>query len=87
MLSKAYLLAKIRFGTAENEPAKKLQTNYKFANFATLANQVIHRRTSSSRAAPGRVLHQGLVGCGGGALPLVPAAMYLGLSIKSAENC
>ena len=31
MLSNAYFLAKFRFDTAENEPAKKLQ---KFANFA-----------------------------------------------------
>ena len=28
MLSNAYLLAKIRFGTAENEPAKNVQNNY-----------------------------------------------------------
>ena len=33
MLSNAYFLAKFRFDTAENEPAKNLQ---KFANFATL---------------------------------------------------
>ena len=31
MLSNAYFLAKFRFDTAENEPAKKLQN---FANFA-----------------------------------------------------
>ena len=31
MLSNAYFLAKLRFDTAENEPAKKLQ---RFANFA-----------------------------------------------------
>ena len=31
MLSNAYFLAKFRFDTAENEPAKNLQ---KFANFA-----------------------------------------------------
>ena len=35
MLSNAYLLAKVRFDTAENEPAKILQ---KFANFANFAN-------------------------------------------------
>ena len=39
MLSNAYLLAKIRFDTAENEPAKnsdvqKLQKFAEFANFA-----------------------------------------------------
>ena len=35
MLSNAYFLAKIRFDTAENEPAKKLQ---KFAIFAKSAD-------------------------------------------------
>ena len=35
MLSNAYFLAKFRFDTAENEPAKNLQ---KFANFAKFAN-------------------------------------------------
>ena len=35
MLSNAYFLAKVRFYTAENEPAKNLQTFCKhFANFA-----------------------------------------------------
>ena len=34
MLSNAYFLAKFRFGTAENEPAKNLQNFAKFANFA-----------------------------------------------------
>ena len=34
MLSNAYFLAKIRFDTAENEPAKNLQSFAKFANFA-----------------------------------------------------
>ena len=35
MLSKAYFLAKFRFDTAENEPAKNLQ---KFANFPNFAD-------------------------------------------------
>ena len=35
MLSNAYFLAKFRFDTAENEPAKILQ---KFANFPIFAN-------------------------------------------------
>ena len=35
MLSNAYFLAKFRFDTAENEPAKNLQ---KIANFANFAN-------------------------------------------------
>ena len=30
----AYFLAKFRFDTAENEPAKNLRRNAKFANFA-----------------------------------------------------
>ena len=34
MLSNAYFLAKFRFDTAENEPAKNLQNLAKFANFA-----------------------------------------------------
>ena len=34
MLSNAYFLAKFRFDTAENEPAKILQNFAKFANFA-----------------------------------------------------
>ena len=34
MLSNAYFLAKFRFDTAENEPAKILQKFAKFANFA-----------------------------------------------------
>ena len=35
MLSNAYFLAKFRFDTAENEPAKNLQN---FANFPNFAN-------------------------------------------------
>ena len=34
MLSNAYFLAKIRFATAENEPAKNLQNVANFPNFA-----------------------------------------------------
>ena len=34
MLSNAYFLAKFRFDTAENEPAKNLQNLQEFANFA-----------------------------------------------------
>ena len=34
MLSNAYFLAKFRFDTAENEPAKKLQNFINFPNFA-----------------------------------------------------
>ena len=35
MLSNAYFLAKFRFDTAENEPAKNLQKFANFPNFAT----------------------------------------------------
>ena len=38
MLSNAYFLAKFRFDTAENEPAKNLQKFAKFANFANFAD-------------------------------------------------
>ena len=34
MLSNAYFLAKFRFDTAENEPAKNLQNFVNFPNFA-----------------------------------------------------
>ena len=41
MLSNAYFLAKIRFDTAENEPAKHVQNLQKtIAKFATFAAQV-----------------------------------------------
>ena len=40
MLSNAYFLAKFRFDTDENEPAKILQNFVKFANFA---DPVAHR--------------------------------------------
>ena len=38
MLSNAYFLAKFRFDTAENEPAKNCKNFAKFANFANVAN-------------------------------------------------
>ena len=44
MLSNAYFLAKFRFDTAENEPAKNLQNFAKFANFASHADEHAHRR-------------------------------------------
>ena len=40
MLSNAYFLAKFRFDTAENEPAKNLQN---FANFPHFANPNDHK--------------------------------------------
>ena len=47
MLSNAYFLAKIRFDTAENEPAKNLQN---FANFPDFANfhQVLVQLTKAA---------------------------------------
>ena len=45
MLSNAYFLAKIRFDTAENEPAKNLQT---FANFPNFASPNSSGRTAES---------------------------------------
>ena len=50
MLSNAYFLAKFRFDTAENEPAKKLQNfaNLNFPNFAnpnsTLSSRLKERK-------------------------------------------
>ena len=38
MLSNAYFVAKFRFDTAENEPAKNLQNFANFPNFANFAN-------------------------------------------------
>ena len=46
MLSNAYFLAKFRFDTAENEPAKNLQ------NFANLADP--NPLTGADPRAPGR---------------------------------
>ena len=47
MLSNAYFLAKFRFDTAENEPAKNLQ-NLNFAKFANFADQREQRGTADS---------------------------------------
>ena len=42
MLSKAYFLAKFRFDTAENEPAKNLQNFAKFCKFEESLEAVVH---------------------------------------------
>ena len=56
MLSNAYFLAKFRFDTAENEPAKNLQ---KFANFPNLANPKRRYAGPGPAAyAPHEVAHQ-----------------------------
>ena len=52
MLSNAYFLAKFRFDTAENEPAKNLQNFAKFANFAD-PNPL----SPATGVLPERVLH------------------------------
>ena len=58
MLSNADFLAKFRFDTAENEPAKNLQ-NFKFANFPNFANpnpnQVLARPAAVAAAVPAAV--------------------------------
>ena len=57
MLSNAYFLAKIRFDTAENEPAKNLQH---FANFPNFANfhpcpcRSVGAAATARHRAPGR---------------------------------
>ena len=45
MLSNAYFLAKLRFDTAENEPAKKLQ------NFRKMHFRKLHAQAGSAGAA------------------------------------
>ena len=58
MLSNAYFLAKFRFDTAENEPAKNLKKFANFANFADRCNflQVGDGvgRSGAARGAEGR---------------------------------
>ena len=49
MLSNAYFLAKFRFDTAENEPAKNLQ---KIANFPNFADGVRSNLEGDAGAAP-----------------------------------
>ena len=52
MLSNAYFLAKFRFDTAENEPAKNLQKIEKFANFANFANPKVRARHAQQEGRP-----------------------------------
>ena len=66
MLSNAYFLAKFRFDTAENEPAKNLQNFAKFANFAdpnpltlTLKPQGGTAPARCVASAAGAALHEG----------------------------
>ena len=65
MLSNSYFLAKLRFDTAENEPAKYLQN---FANFATVIpiGVPLTERHGGCRLRGGPVLREGRRGLGGG---------------------
>ena len=51
MLSNAYFLAKFRFDTAENEPAKNLQNFVNFPNFANPNPQPLSRKSRSPWSA------------------------------------
>ena len=52
MLSNAYFLAKFRFGTAENEPAKNLQILLILSNFPNFAD-ARRRAARPARRSPG----------------------------------
>ena len=56
MLSNAYFLAKFRFDTAENEPAKNLQNFAKFAHFADPNPLTIIQRGTPRGRPPRAVL-------------------------------
>jgi len=57
MLSNAYFLAKFRFDTAENEPAKNLQNIAKFQNFQ-LDNLVDFEKCCNSNKKKGPALFE-----------------------------
>ena len=61
MLSNAYFLAKFRFDTAENEPAKSLQ-KIKFANFPNFANPNFARSMATFDADLGAFNHNASAG-------------------------
>ena len=54
MLSNAYFLAKFRFDTAENEPAKNLQNFVRFANFADPNPLTLTAPATAAAARPPR---------------------------------
>ena len=54
MLSNAYFLAKFRFDTAENEPAKKFQNFANFPNFANPSGYAAAERGGGLRGLPPR---------------------------------
>ena len=70
MLSNAHLLAKFRFDTAENEPAKNLQN---FANFPNFANPPQGHKDSVS-ALLGAGVDKNAARPDDGATPLIMAA-------------
>ena len=84
MLSNAYFLAKFRFDTAENEPAKNLQNFAKFANFANLppaaqrtaaavATRPLHATASAHAGRDGRkVWARAVVHEGASCVPATP---------------
>ena len=57
MLSNAYFLAKFRFDTAENEPAKNLQNLLKIANFAD-PNPLLRREEVKQNGGRTEVLRE-----------------------------
>ena len=65
MLSNAYFLAKFRFDTAENEPAKNLQT------FAKHNLQILLQSACSDRGPPGDA---GASTAGAGRVPFSPVS-------------
>ena len=88
MLSNAYFLAKFRFDTAENEPAKNLQNfakNYaKFANFANPNPLTGPVRPNISRANPRRPVRLRAVGRGRHGEAARPAEGLVDLAEKNA---
>ena len=87
MLSNAYFLAKFRFDTAENEPAKNLQN---FANFPILLTQGSGRWSLLPRLRVSTVgAAQGAIGWAASAWRLVaeaPAAVHLAKSGRRAAK-
>ena len=82
MLSNAYFLAKFRFDTAENEPAKNLQNfakkNANFPNFAHLRGDVVRRADDGAELVPRQVAARraALLPAGSAAPALIAAALY-----------
>ena len=71
MLSNAYFLAKIRFDTAKNEPAK-ICKNLKFANFPNFANPTPSAEVAQRPSPPPGVVAG--IGPSSGGPPAYPAS-------------